>query len=61
MAESADIAFLVAWMEVIMPPSQSTMNEPEEKGHDLSRPLFLAISTEIRLKIYEQVYKDVVC
>jgi len=48
-------------MEVIIPPSQSIMNEPEEKGHDLSHPLFLVIPTEIRLKIYEQVYKDVVC
>jgi hypothetical protein len=31
-------------MEVIM---------PEEKGHDLSRPLFFTIPAEIRLKIYK--------
>jgi hypothetical protein len=44
-------------MNVILPLSQSTMDKPEEKGHDLSRPLFFTIPAEIRLKIYEGISK----
>ena len=47
-------------MEVIMPPSQSTMDKPEEKDDDLSHPLFFTIPAKIRLQIYEEVYEDVV-
>jgi hypothetical protein len=47
-------------MNVIMPLSQSTMDRPEEKYHDLSCPLFFTIPAEIRLKIYDEIYEDVV-
>jgi hypothetical protein len=45
MAESADIVFLPAQKWSLLPPSQSVMDKPEEKGHDLTSPILHRTST----------------